>query len=739
MIADFLKKFRPEGAFVLTAIVPDGKTETRTFFKAEEAEVWAIQKNMTKNIYFHVNKTREPLTSKAAKADIKSVQFLHVDIDPRPGDDFLKERDRILKLLTTDLPEGIPPPSLIVDSGGGYQAFWRLSEEIVIDGDTGKAVEIESYNRALEIKFGADACHDISRIMRLPATINRPNKKKRAKGRIEVEAKVQSWNEVSYPLSVFTPAPPLIDRTNIPISNATKSISPDEFSVLRPDDLREWADKNKKELQEHTLALIVTGEDPIYPQRYPSRSEALFRVVCDLARLEMPDQMIFDVITDPGNAISSSVREQRSWQAYAQRQIDRAHESIRLKAEGPSWDRTTKEGAPLPSYWNTRTALLLMGVECRYDKFKDRHIVGSYELQELAGDFSDHAERILRDEIIRKFSFDPGAINTSSAVLSICTENRFDSLIDHIHKLPQWDGITRINTWLSDFLGVEDSQYSREAGAAWMTASIVRAFEPGAKFDYMLVLMGAQGVGKSTALRVLAGDGFFSDASFLHARDSKEVLEVTAGVWILECAELDGMSKRDVSTLKAAIARQADTGRLAYARNAISVPRRFVLAGTTNEERFLQDTTGNRRFWPVSVGAIDLAGLQKARNQLWAEAYHIYKSGKYELTLSKQALIGASMAQSQRQIVDEGYYEQLEDLSHEIEKWQGTWIVRVNTIYRKLGVPPRDRNGLLTRKVKEAMKAHGWITDGKTKRVNGEVCRVYEWDGTGSPGEGIIV
>lgn len=324
MIAAFLNKYRPGGPFVLTAIIPDGKTETRTFTNADEAEAWASQKNKTKNIYFHVNKTRGPLTNKAAKDDIAAVEFLHVDIDPRPGENFAEERARILKRLTTELPEGIPAPSLVVDSGGGYQGFWRLEEALTIDGELEKATEIESYNRALELAFGADSCHNVDRIMRVPGTTNRPNKKKRAKGRKEAEAEVYCWNEASYPLSAFTPAPPLHARANVATGDAPRSIPLGEGTAVSTDDLREWAEANQKAIQDHTLALIATGADPIDPQRYPSRSEALFRAVCDLVRLDLPEEMIFGAITDPSNAISASVREQRNWQAYAQRQIENA-------------------------------------------------------------------------------------------------------------------------------------------------------------------------------------------------------------------------------------------------------------------------------------------------------------------------------------------------------------------------------------------------------------------------------
>lgn len=733
MIADFLNTFRPGGPFVLTAIVPDGKTETRTFTDSKEAEAWALRQNETKNIYFHVNRTRGPLTAKAKKEDIAAVEYLHVDIDPRTGEDFEQERARILRLLTTDLPKGIPAPSLVIDSGGGFQAFWRLAEPLNIDGDLDKAREAERYNRALEIAFGADSCHDVSRIMRLPGTMNWPTKKKRDKGREPREAEVYSCTDASYPLTAFKPAPAV--ASTLPRAATGKASSPvplGEGMGMGTEELLAWAKANGKTLKESTLARIATGEDPLDPDKYPSRSEALFAVCCDLVRAGADDAVIFAVITDPNNKISESVREKPRWQAYAADQIRKARAKVAEAAQLPTWDRVNKDGQPLASYWNARTALLLMGVECRYDKFRDRHLVGSHELQEFAGEFSDHAERILRDEIIRRFGFDPGDMNTNKAVLSLCTENRFDSLIDHLQALPEWDGKPRLDSWLIDFCGAEDSPYTRAAGAVWLTAAIARAFEPGVKFDHMLVLVGGQGVGKSTALRILAGDEFFSDAAFLGARDAREVLEVTSGVWILECAELDGMSKKDVSALKAMIARQADTGRPAYARSPVTVPRRFVLAGTTNERRFLQDPTGNRRFWPVDVDRIDLEALAAARDQLLAEALARYRSGNYRLWLEGEAAAGAKRAQAERRVVDEGYIECLEGLREEIQQWKGQWIVKTGAVYDRLGIPQKDRNGGVPRKVKEAMKALGWKPEGPV-RIDGELCRIYVWAGDGNP------
>lgn len=740
MIADFLNKYRPGGPWVLTAIIPDGKTETRTFTDPKQAEAWAIQQNQTKNVYFHVNRTRGPLTAKAKKEDIAAVEYLHVDIDPRTGEDFEQERARILLRLTADLPKGVPAPSMVIDSGGGFQAFWRLAEPLMVDGDTKKVEEAEGYNRALEVAFGADSCHDVSRIMRLPGTVNWPNKKKQAKGREPRDSEVYSRTDAAYPLAAFKPAAAAPSAKPRPATGKASAPVPlGEGVPMGTEELQAWAKSSGKTLKDSTLARIATGEDPTDPQKYPSRSEALFAVCCDLVRAGADDAVIFAAITDPNNKIAESVREKPRWQAYAADQIQKARARVAEAAELPTWDRVNKAGEPVPSYVNTRTALQLMGVECRYDKFRDHHLIFGHALQEYAGGFSDHAVRILCTEVLHRFGFDPGETNMARAVLTLCTEHRFDSLADHLNGLPSWDGKPRLDGWLVDYCGAEDSPYTREAGAAWLTAAVVRAFEPGAKFDQMLVLMGAQELGKSAALRVLATGSAdmscndrFSDAAFLGARDAREVLEVTAGVWMLECAELDGMSRKDVETLKAAITRQADTGRPAYARSAVTVPRRFVLAGTTNEDRFLHDPTGNRRFWPVEVARIDLKGLHAARDQLIAEALARYRAGTHRLLLTPEAAALAKKAQDRRRVVDEGYTEQLEGLRDEIQKWKGQWIVKTDSVYGRLGLAPKDRSGPIPRKVKAAMLALGWKPEGPVW-IDGASCRIYVWAGEGDP------
>ena len=185
-----------------------------------------------------------------------------------------------------------------------------------------------------------------------------------------------------------------------------------------------------------------------------------------------------------------------------------------------------------------------------------------------------------------------------------------------------WDGVSRLDTWLVAYAGAADSAYVRAVGALPLIAAVRRVRAPGCKFDELLVLEGRQGTLKSSALRALcAREDWFSDDLPLGV-DSKLTIERTAGRWIIEAAELHGNRGREAEQLKAFLSRQADGPvRLAYGRLPVTVPRQFVIIGTTNTSlAYLKDTTGARRFWPVSIDAFDVDALTHDRDQLWAEA-----------------------------------------------------------------------------------------------------------------------
>lgn len=211
------------------------------------------------------------------------------------------------------------------------------------------------------------------------------------------------------------------------------------------------------------------------------------------------------------------------------------------------------------------------------------------------------------------------------AVRMVAYRHRYHPVRSYLRGLV-WDGVPRLSTWLRRACLVEDEwddrdplqRYLARVGTFFVMAMCARVMTPGVKFDYMLILEGAQGMRKSTLLRTLAGDWFADTGLVLGDKDSYQQLQ---GVWLYEIPELDAFSKADVMKIKAYVASQEDYFRASFDRRAAKYPRQLVFAGTTNEDHYLTDPTGNRRFWPVRVTRlIDTTWVVEHRDQLMAEA-----------------------------------------------------------------------------------------------------------------------
>lgn len=326
---DFLKKVYPEGPWVLTAIRIDKKAiDTKTFRPATEGQLteWLKAYNGERNIYWSTNPPRHDLSKKAEREDIKNVSYLHVDIDPRAGEDLEAERVRCLALFGDKLPSTVPEPTAVIFSGGGYQGFWKLEEPIEINGDLAKAEDAKRYNQQLELLFGGDNCHNIDRIMRLPGTINVPDERKRKKGRTPQLAQLVTWNPAAvYPLGKFTPAPAVqMPEVGGFTGGAAKTVKI-SGNVERLDDINEL---DKWGVPDRVKVILVQGKHPDEPKEGDnSRSMWVFDAVCQLIRANVPDDVIFSILTDPEFGISESVIEKgNNAERYAIRQIERAKE-----------------------------------------------------------------------------------------------------------------------------------------------------------------------------------------------------------------------------------------------------------------------------------------------------------------------------------------------------------------------------------------------------------------------------
>ena len=215
------------------------------------------------------------------------------------------------------------------------------------------------------------------------------------------------------------------------------------------------------------------------------------------------------------------------------------------------------------------------------------------------------------------------------AVNVIAQENSYHPVRDYLNSC-KWDGVPRVDTVLIDYLGAEDTPYTRAVTRKTLLAAVARIFNPGCKFDYMLTIRGRQGIGKSALIAKLGGKWFSDSFTTLQGKDAYEQV---LGVWIMEIGELAGMRKAEAETIKLYISKQVDRFRPAYGRRTQEFPRQCIFIGTTNEAQFLRDTTGNRRFWVVDTPNEPTRNMweeltPEVIHQIWAEAVEIYKTGE---------------------------------------------------------------------------------------------------------------
>ncbi len=216
-------------------------------------------------------------------------------------------------------------------------------------------------------------------------------------------------------------------------------------------------------------------------------------------------------------------------------------------------------------------------------------------------------------------------------------KRRINDVQDYLNCL-EWDGVKRLDALLINYLGAEDNLYTRAVMRKSLAGAVARAMTPGVKYDYMPILTGPQGIGKSTFLRLL-GRRWYSDS--LSSFEGKEAREMVQGTWINEIGELNGMTRSEITAVKQFLSQQEDIYREPYGRRTNAYPRRCVFYGTTNDAEFLRDRTGNRRFWPVDVGRrVPLKSVFKDLadevDQIWAEAFAVWQMGE-PLYLSGEA------------------------------------------------------------------------------------------------------
>lgn len=318
----------------------------------------------------------------------------------------------------------------------------------------------------------------------------------------------------------------------------------------------------------------------------------------------------------------------------------------------------------------------------------------------------------------------------------------FNDIQDYLTGLKgKWDGVPRLDTLFIEYLGAKDTPYNRAVTRKAFAAAVARAMTPGCKFDNMIILAGPQGIGKSTLLDRMSR-GWFNDS--IRTFEGKEASELLQGVWLVEVSELDAFRKTDVSRIKQFLSLRADRFRAAYGRNVKEIPRSCIFFGTTNTPDFLQDTTGNRRFWPIDTGEAshtknvwrDLT--DDTVDQLWAEAFVRWQMNE-PLYLTGEIEEEAKAKQEEHREVSSREGVVREFLEREVPEDWNRWTLDKRRMFWAGGVQgdmvlvPRDRICAMEIWCEALGGSMKEIKQSDTREINAIIASMPEWQKTANP------
>lgn len=303
------------------------------------------------------------------------------------------------------------------------------------------------------------------------------------------------------------------------------------------------------------------------------------------------------------------------------------------------------------------------------------------------------------------------------AIYTVAKENWINPPLEYFENL-RWDKVSRLSKWLQNYLGAEgDSEYLSAVGMAFLIAGAARIYQPGCKAENMLVLEGKQGVMKSTALSVLANIGrgedeesYFCDTLGFDQIGEKDTVLKTKGKLIIEIPDLAGLGNREIEAVKAWMSVQHDEIRVPYGKDMEKFPRQFILAGSTNESHWLKDQTGNRRFWPVKCGKINIYALKEDREQLWAEAVHLYKNKAIWWIGRDNPVWEKTEIEQTDRLQEDIWYQPIQRFV------KGSDFVTVREILESFKIEVKDQTQRHQRQVSDILKRLGYVS--KKKRLS---------------------
>jgi len=654
VVATFLSRLYT--SWTLTAIIPDGKTITRSFSSMDEALTFIAAHNSDKNIYYTLNVAKSGLTKKPSKSDILEAQWVHADLDPNEDESPEAAKSRYVTKLNAFKYK----PTLIIDSGNGIQVLWHITGV-----GPERFAQVEAVSKWIMEELGSKAgTQNVDRILRLPGTINHPNAVKLRAGRVACMSLCLTYNElVSYDLDDF----------ELPVVESPQ-IAPDETHIF-DNDVLWWT--------------IKTGGNY---QEVGRRSEGVWWCINEMYRRGYCTIKIKATMSDRSNLITRHIYDQPGAMNYLDAQLARARAGLKLAID----DRTRK---PFNVRYNLRIALMKLGVAVRYNEFNDRTMITG--LDDFGPYLTDEAVLHIRMTCDHVFKFYPAKEMSFEVIFESAQLNKYHPVKDYFASL-KWDGVERLDNWMITYGGAGETPYVRAVGALLLTAAVRRVRVPGAKFDEIVVIESPlQGTNKSSALETLASTEWFSDYLPINLQ-GKAIIEAIQGCLIIEAAELSGMRRAEIEHMKAFTSRTVDRGRMSYDRVITNIPRQCVFVGTTNDSQYLKDTGGNRRFWPVRIKEFNLETLRRDRDQLWAEAVVREASGA-SIRMEPELWEAAAQEQLKRAVPDPFY----DELQHHIGKFNCAKITSETLrliLDVRIGSWTQDQNQRLVK----AMRELGW-------------------------------
>lgn len=357
--------------------------------------------------------------------------------------------------------------------------------------------------------------------------------------------------------------------------------------------------------------------------------------------------------------------------------------------------------------------LLEKGVTVRFNEFTHSMMVATPGAEEHVLQDDDWHDIKLK---LHNAGVRPPAGLLESAVRVIGRAHAYHPVRDYLATLA-WDGTPRIGDWLVKYAQADDNEYVKAVGRLVLTAAVRRVRQPGCKFDELLTLVGAEGIGKSTAVSALSPDpGWFSDSLPL-GEGPQKTIEQTTGIWLCESAELVSPGAKGTADIKAFLSRQVDGPvRMAWGREPVRRPRQFVPIATTNERAFLKSMNGDRRFWPVVVRYVDTSALTRDRDQLWAEACVVEARGE-SIRLDVKLWDVAQQAQEEFRAEDP-FEAQLRYTTVGMK-------ISLPGIFDLLGIRTVERTIGMSQRIAAVMQKNGYRK--KRAMVNGERTTQYEY------------